>query len=62
MNTPECLLTKLGHDTFLSFMDAEDYSNQRNEYARWFNDRRKKLMKAFEEEGQRLDPSPPLPQ
>ena len=41
----------------LSFMDAQDYSNERNAYATWFYSGRKKLMKVFKDEGERLDPA-----
>ena len=41
----------------LSFMDAQDYTNERNKYTTWFNQGRKKLMQAFRDEGERLDPA-----
>ena len=41
----------------LSYRDAEDYSNERNEYASWFYDGRKKLIKIFKDEAERLDPT-----
>ena len=41
----------------LTYMDAEDFANERTQYARWFYNGRKKLMNLFSQEAGRLDPS-----
>ena len=41
----------------LTYMDAEDFANERTQYARWFYNGRKKLMNLFSQEARRLDPS-----
>ena len=39
----------------VSFMDADDYAGNRDAFARWFHDERKKLMKRFLDSAQALD-------
>ena len=38
----------------LSYMDAEDYSNERNAYSTWFHNARKKLSRKLAAEAERL--------
>ena len=38
----------------LSFLDAEDYANDRTAYSTWFHDERKKLSRSLAAEAERL--------